>query len=82
MREDPGDVHVGDVVGKLVFSQHNQVVAEADLVAIEDQRAPNPFEAIGVFFDRLLFGKTQAPDTLVNQTPLLNDKTSASGTSL
>lgn len=82
IREDPGNVHVGDVVGKLVFSQHNQVVAEADLVAIEDQRAPNPFEAIGVFFDRLLFGKTQAPDTLVNQTTLLNDKTSASGASL
>lgn len=78
MKENPGDVHVGSVVGKLVFSQHNQVVAEADLVAVEEQRAPNPFEGIGVFFDRLLFGKTQAPDTLINQTPLLNDKTNAS----
>ncbi|MDO4501912.1 MAG: D-alanyl-D-alanine carboxypeptidase family protein [Coriobacteriia bacterium] len=78
MKDLSGDIRVGDVVGKLVFSQHNQVVAEADLVALEEQRGPNPFEAIGVFFDRLLFGKTQAPDTLINQTPLLNDKTTAS----
>lgn len=77
MNQVSGTVHVGDVVGKIVFSQHNQVIAQQDLIALEEQRGPNPFEAIGVFFDRMISGKTQAPDTLVNQLPLLNDKTSA-----
>ena len=71
-----GDIHVGDKVGTLNLYQRNELVASVELVAAEEQRGPNIFEQIGVFFDRLISGRTQASDILYNELPLLNDKTS------
>lgn len=77
--EVTGDVHAGDVVGKATFKQRNNVIATADIVACEDARAPNVLEGVGVFFDRLLrffSGQPQvAVSTVINETPLINDKT-------
>ncbi len=74
-----GDVRTGDKVGTITFKQRNNVVATADLVACEDQRAPNFFEGIGVWWDRLFRGfsgqQTQAQSVTLNETPLVNDKT-------
>lgn len=77
--EVSGDVHAGDKIGTATFKQRNEVVATVDIVACEDARAPNFLEAIGVWFDRLLRGVTgqqQVAQTIVlNETPLINDKT-------
>lgn len=76
-----GNVHEGDVIGKATFKQHNQVVAEYDLVAAADVEAPNFFENIGVWWDKLFRGfngQPQVADSVVlNTTPLINDKASA-----
>ncbi len=75
------DVRVGDTVGTLTFKQRNQVIATCDLVATEEVLAPNLFEGIGVWWDRLFRGfrgeDRIAQSVLYNKTPLLNDKTAA-----
>lgn len=73
-----GSVHAGDTVGTIFFKQRNNVVATAELIACEDALAPNIFESIGVWWDRLVRGfsgqPTVAESVLVNETPLLVDK--------
>ncbi len=73
-----GNVRVGDKVGTATFKQRNNVIATVDLVACEDQAAPNFFEGIGVFWDRLFCGfsgaQTVAQSVTLNETPLINDK--------
>ena len=73
-----GGVGQGDRVGTAVFKQHNQVLATVDLVSCEDVAAPNPIEAIGIGFTRLLANftgaQTQAQSVDLNDTPLINDK--------
>ena len=80
-RDLTGDVHAGDVVGQVVFYQHNEEVARVDLIAAEDVAAPNPLEAIGTAVDRFIRGitgqQTVAASTLVNKSLLINDKTSS-----
>lgn len=69
------DVHAGDKVGTATFMQHNKVIATVDIVATEDCRAPNFFEGIGVWWDRLIRGfsggQQEASSVVVNQTPLI-----------
>lgn len=76
-----GDVRVGDTVGTVTFKQRNQVIATCDLVATEEVLAPNLFEGIGVWWDRLFRGfrgeDRVAQSAFYNTTPLLNDKTAA-----
>lgn len=70
-----GDVQVGQKVGKATFYQHNQEIASCDIVAAEPCAAPNPFEGIGIWWDRLVRGfsgaPTQAESTVVNMTPVI-----------
>lgn len=72
------DVHYGDTVGTLTFKQHNEVIASVVLISVEEVSAPNMFEGIGVWFQRLLSNftheQTQASSYLVNSTPLIVDK--------
>lgn len=73
-----GEVHAGDVLGTVTFLQRNEVIATADLVAIRDMPAPNLFEAVGVWWEKLLGGfrgdDCVAESKLYNQPMLLNDK--------
>ena len=72
-----GDIHEGDVIGKLTFTQNGTVVAECDLIAAKDQQAPNIFQKVGVFFDRLVRGfqdqPTVAESVLLNSTDAIAD---------
>lgn len=74
-----GNVRVGDKVGTIEFKQHNKIIASMDLVACESLAAPNFLEGIGVWWDRLfrnISGKsTTAQSIIINETPLVSDKT-------
>ena len=74
------DVHVGDKLGTLTFKQHNEVLATVTMVSCEDVAAPNMFEGIGIWFQRLFAGfsheQTSASSVLMNTTPLIIDRTS------
>lgn len=74
-----GNVAAGDVVGKAVFKQRNVVIAEYDLVACTDVAAPDFFQSVGIWWDRLFRGFSSQPQTatseVLNTTPLINDKT-------
>lgn len=76
-----GDVKAGDKVGTATFKQRNTVIATMDLVACEDLAAPDFFEGIGIWWDRLFRGfsgqQQTAQSTTVNETPLVVDKTAA-----
>ena len=70
-----GDVQPGQKVGTIKFYQHNELIAEQQLVAAESCAAPNLIEGIGIWWERLWKGfsgeQTQAESTLVNETPLI-----------
>ena len=77
-RKINGDVHAGDVVGTISFIQHNEIIASVNLVAARDEPGPNIFQAIGIWWTKLI-GSFAGDDgiaesRLYNQTPLLNDK--------
>lgn len=77
-QEPDGAVSAGDVVGKITFYQHNQVVAEQDLVSTESLEAPNPIQSIGIAWSRFIGGFSGddgvADNVLYNDTPMINDK--------
>lgn len=79
--EITGDVHTGDKVGTITFKQRNATIATLDLVAAEDVAAPDLFEGIGIWWDRLFRGLSGQPQVAssvtLNETPLVNDKTAA-----
>lgn len=70
-----GDVVPGQKVGTVTYYQHNQVIAQQNLVAAESCPAPNPIEGIGIWWNRLFAGfsgqQTQAESSVVNTTPLI-----------
>ena len=74
-----GSVKAGDKLGTVTFKQRNQVVAEYDVVACEDSAAPDFFQSVGIWWDRLFKGLSGEPTTaesvVLNTTPLINDKT-------
>ena len=78
-----GDVHAGDKVGTITFKQRNATVATLDLVACEDVAAPDVFQGIGIWWDRLFRGLSGQPQTAsavtLNETPLVVDKTAVVG---
>ena len=73
------DVHAGDVIGSITFSQRSVEIAHVNIVATQDVLAPSLFEGIKIWWDRLLGGFSGEPkvadSVLLNQTPLLIDKT-------
>lgn len=72
-----GDIHAGDRVGQITFKQRNEEIATVELVAAEDVAAPNPVQAIGIWWQRLWGNDATAQSVLLNETPLLIDKTKA-----
>lgn len=74
-----GDVHVGDKVGTLTFKQRNEELVTVDLVACEEVKAPDLFEGISIWWDRFFRGFSGsaivAESVLINQTPLISEKT-------
>lgn len=77
-----GNVDEGDHLGHVVFKQKNKVVAEYDLIACQAVPAPNPFEAIGIWWQRLVGGfggnDAHAQSEVYNVMPIIsNNKTNA-----
>ncbi|WP_080797384.1 D-alanyl-D-alanine carboxypeptidase family protein [Arabiibacter massiliensis] len=76
-----GNVRAGDKVGTATFKQRNAVIATFDLVACEDVAAPDFFEGVGIWWDRLFRGfsgqEGTAQTVTLNETPLIIDKTAA-----
>lgn len=56
-----GDVHAGDVLGTITFYQAGETIATTDVIACDDQVAPNFFQGIGVAVDRFLRGMQGEP---------------------
>lgn len=73
-----GSVKAGDVVGHADFYQGGEQIASQDLVATEDAAAPDPLQAIGIWWDRLWAGfggkELVATPIVENDTPLIYDK--------
>ena len=76
-----GNVKEGDKVGTITFKQRNATIATMDLVACEDLDAPDFFEGVGVWWDRLFRsfsgGQQEAQSVTLNETPLVIDKTAS-----
>lgn len=76
-----GNVHAGDKVGTITFKQRNAVLATYDLIACEDVEAPDFFQGVGIWWDRLFRGFSGQPQSAqsvtLNETPLVIDKTAA-----
>ena len=74
-----GAVKAGDTLGRATFYQANEVVAMQDVVAAADAEAPGVFEGVGIWWDRLWRGlageSTVAESVIINDTPLIFDKT-------
>lgn len=79
--EVKGNVKAGDKVGTITFKQRNTIIATQDLIACEDVAAPDLFQGIGIWWDRLFRGLSGQPQVAasvtLNETPLVNDKTVA-----
>ncbi|MCI9128801.1 MAG: D-alanyl-D-alanine carboxypeptidase [Eggerthellaceae bacterium] len=71
-------VSAGQKVGVATFYQRNEKIAEVDLVACEDVPAPNIFESIGIWWDKMMLSlagePTQAQSVIINETPLVLEK--------
>lgn len=65
-----GEVEAGQVVGQAVFYQDGQVLARQDLVACESVAAPDFFEGLGIWFQRLIASFTG--NTLEPQSSVVN----------
>lgn len=80
-RDLGGNVSAGDVVGTVRFYQGGKEIASQDLVACEDAAAPDPLQALGIWWDRLwqgFAGKSLVASPIVeNDTPLIYDKSGA-----
>ena len=67
-----GEAQAGQTVGQALFYQDGQLLATQDLIACETVPAPDFFEGIGIWFQRLIAGFTgttlQAESSVLNQT--------------
>lgn len=77
-----GGVKAGDVVGTITYYQQNEVIGTANLVATQDVAAPNPLEALGIWWSRLIGGFSGddgvADSVCYNEVELIYDKSSLS----
>ena len=65
-----GEVQAGQVVGQAVFYQDGQLLTRQDLVACESVAAPDFFEGLGIWFQRLIASFTG--NTLEPQSSVVN----------
>lgn len=77
-----GTVNAGDKVGTVTFKQHNNVIAEQDLIACETVEGPNPIDALAIMWRRFIGGfsgaASQADSEIYNVMPIIdNNKTNA-----
>lgn len=76
-----GNIRAGDKVGSITFKQRNDELVTVDLLACEDMNAPDLFEGMGIWWDRLFRGfsgqATEAENVLINETPLVSTKAGA-----
>ena len=81
-RELSKNVKAGDVVGTVTFKQHNETIATMDLIATESVAAPNVFQGIGIWWNRLLAGFNGSPkvaeSVFYNDSTIINDKSGSS----
>ena len=74
-----GTVRTGDKVGAVSFKQHNEVIAQYDLIACEGSSAPDFLAGLSIGWQRFLAGFTGEDldcDPLVyNTLPLVKDNT-------
>ena len=76
-----GNIRAGDVVGHVNFMQHNEIVCTKNIIAAEDCPAPDMFQSIRIWVDRLKLqfqGKdTVAITRVTNSVPRILDRTTA-----
>ena len=70
LNEVSGNVKAGDVIGSVTFKQRDTELVTLDIVACEDQPAPNIFQTIGIFFERM--GREANDEPTVATTAILN----------
>ena len=70
-----GNVRIGDKVGKITFIQHNNVLAEEDLVACEDVPAPNFIDAAILWWQSMFGGAAPGSmeSSVYNVMPIIDD---------
>ena len=70
-----GNVRAGDVIGHVTFKQRDTELVTIDIVACEDQPAPNSFQTIGIFFERMSREANDEPTvaatTILNTMPYI-----------
>lgn len=78
-----GEVQAGQTVGQALFYQDGQLLATQELVACETVPAPDFFEGIAIWFQRLIAGFTgttlQAESSVLNQTVPITPAGTAAG---
>lgn len=60
--EVTGDVHAGDVLGTITWTQGDRVIATSSLVATEDVKKPNIFQRFGIWCSRTFTHKPEVAD--------------------
>ena len=74
------DVSAGDVLGTLTFKQRNTTIAQYQLIAAQDCKAPGLFESISIWFQLLTNNSAQstgvATTVIYNETPLVDNGSS------
>lgn len=80
-----GSVEPGQKVGQITYYQHNEVIGTQDLVAAEACAAPNPLEAVGIWWDRVMRSFSgepgQAESYVVADMPLIYGPNASLGAS-
>ena len=76
-----GNVKSGQKVGSVVYKQRNNVVAEQNLIAVEDVDAPGLIDGLGIWWTRFLGGFSGAPEaassSVYNVMPIINSNVSS-----
>ncbi|MDR1014243.1 MAG: D-alanyl-D-alanine carboxypeptidase [Coriobacteriales bacterium] len=70
LTEEEGRVEQGQAVGSLTWSQNGEVLAQVDLLALQDVPAPGFWEGIGIWWQRLVGGLFGDPPHATSTTAL------------
>ncbi|WP_165060140.1 MULTISPECIES: D-alanyl-D-alanine carboxypeptidase family protein [unclassified Adlercreutzia] len=70
-----GSVEVGEVIGKAYFWQHNELIAEQDIVSCEKVEPPGVLDTLHIGWERFLSlftgASTSAKSIILNDTPII-----------